>query len=64
METRTSTARIASRIAAAYAPSTLKFSYSFSTKIGRVSVWPEILPETTATAPNSPSERAVASTTP
>ena len=35
-----------------------------STRSGSVSVSPTILPETTLTAPNSPSARAVASTTP
>src|SRR5690606_41988953 len=54
----------ASTNAAAYAPATLNVSYCLPTYSGRVSVTPEIFPDTTATAPNSPRARAVASTTP
>ena len=49
---------------AAYAPARSKFWKRFSTSRVSVSVSPEILPETTDTAPNSPMQRATDSTTP
>ena len=60
----TAIARIASTIAAAYAPARLKLSNWVLTKSGSVWVLPLMFPATTLTAPNSPSARAVASTTP
>src|SRR5205823_12776231 len=47
-----------------YAPARLKFSYWSCTRSVAVSVLPSIRPETTATAPYSPRQRAVVSTTP
>src|SRR5215211_1756505 len=61
---RVITARIASRTDAAYAPATLKPSYCACTYCVIVSVLPAMWPETTETAPNSPSARAIVSTTP
>src|SRR4029450_1395320 len=57
-------ARAASTTEAEYAPARSKFWKACSTWIGRVSVWPASLPETTLTAPNSPSARAVVRITP
>ncbi len=54
----------ASTTAAVYAPVVSKFSKRSCTYSGSVCVWPSIRPETTLTAPNSPSARAVVSTTP
>ena len=57
-------ASIASTTEAAYAPTRSKLWNRFSTWSVSVSVSPTILPETTVTAPYSPSARAVVSTTP
>src|SRR5690606_21878004 len=58
---RPSRARTVARLKAA----TEKYSlYIISMVIGMVAVWPRILPETTATAPNSPMARALHKSTP
>src|SRR5436190_915099 len=62
-DTATSAMR-ASTNAAEYAPARLKSSKAACTRSGSVSVCPTSLPDTTLTAPNSPSTRAVVSTTP
>ena len=58
------TASIASSTDAAYAPVWSKFSYDAWTYCVSVCVRPAMPPETMLTAPNSPSDRAVVSTTP
>ena len=60
----TAIARIASTIAAAYAPAKSMLSNWLLTNRGSVWVWPLMFPATMLTAPNSPSARAVARTTP
>ncbi len=55
---------MASTTEAAYAPARSKRWKRFSTISVSVSVCPESLPETMLMAPNSPSARAVVSTTP
>src|SRR5437588_690564 len=52
-------ARAARSTDAAYAPVAEPFSYEACTYWVSVCVWPAMLPPTIATAPNSPSERAV-----
>src|SRR5215208_7792118 len=61
---RVPSAIIASTIEAEYAPTMSKCSKRSSTRSVSVSVWPESFPDTTEMAPNSPSARAVVSTTP
>ena len=58
MASNVTSASTASRADAAYAPARSKFVKRFSTSRVSVSVSPEILPETTLTAPNSPTARA------
>src|SRR5437868_3171574 len=57
-------ARAARSTDAAYAPVAEPFSYEACTYWVSVCVWPAMLPPTIATAPNSPSERAIVSRTP
>ena len=66
MDTTTmqATATSASRNAVAYAPPLSKLRYFSSTTSVAVRVSPSTLPDTTFTAPNSPSDRARLSTTP
>src|SRR5581483_8066480 len=64
MATKIETAISASTTAPKYAPSWSKFWNSCWIQIVAVWVWPVMRPEMTATAPNSPSARAVAITTP
>ena len=58
------TAAVASMKAVEYAVVCSKFWYFCSTTSVAVWVWFSTLPETTLTAPNSPSERARLRTTP
>ncbi|WP_225430361.1 hypothetical protein [Lentilactobacillus hilgardii] len=56
--------KINKMVATANASGNLNWSYKDWTSRGSVNVFPGILPETTATAPNSPIARAVANTIP
>ena len=64
INTSVANASSASTTAAVYAPVASKFSKRACTYSGSVCVSPSMRPETMLTAPNSPSARAVVSTTP